>query len=433
MPKAWRLLTLRGHLFVLVGLAIVLIGMAGGQRDVMRIGLLLLVLPIVAAVLVARARLRMSCERSVQPAQVPLGSPMRGRIVLGQDGRLPAGILLLEDAVPAELGGRPRFVVDKADLSWRREIDYPLLGRVRGRFHTGPLLVRITDPFGLVRLDRRFVATTEVMVTPQVYPLPTMRGAGGAGSAGEARPHRIGVVGQDDVLVREYRQGDDVRRIHWRSTARLGDLMVRREEQAWDPSATIVLDSRASAHAGAGMGNSIEWAISAAASVAIHFLDDGFSVEIYEADGSLQISGQFGQHSSASREVVINRLTDLRPRTTTSLHYAVESATVDQPSQLVVAVMGRMNPDDASILLRARRNRAHGLAMVLDVDTFAEPDPPSPAAERANSGPHAALRRRQHELALEILRENQWRVVEATRQTGVAEAWSTLEQLGHAA
>ena len=151
----------------------------------MRIGLLVLLLPVVAAVLVARARLRMSCERHVEPAQVPLGSPLRGRLVLGQEGRLPAGILMLEDAVPADLGSRPRFLVDRADLSWRREVEYPLLGRVRGRFHTGPLMVRTTDPFGLVRLDRRFVATSEVMITPQV-----VAAAGHAGCWGRRQRRR---------------------------------------------------------------------------------------------------------------------------------------------------------------------------------------------------------------------------------------------------
>jgi len=190
MGKPWRLLTGRGRAFVVVGLAILIVAMLTGQRDIMRIGLLVLLLPIVAAVLVARARLRMSCERHVEPAQVPLGSPLRGRLVLGQEGRLPAGILMLEDAVPADLGSRPRFLVDRADLSWRREVEYPLLGRVRGRFHTGPLMVRTTDPFGLVRLDRRFVATSEVMITPQVFPLPAMRAAGGP--AAPARPDRTG-------------------------------------------------------------------------------------------------------------------------------------------------------------------------------------------------------------------------------------------------
>ena len=420
MRKAWRLLTARGRFFVLGGLAVVIGAMAAGQRDVMRIGLLLLLLPVIAAILVARARLRLSCERLVEPAQVQLGSPMRGQISLGQDGRLPAGILLLEDTVPRELGTRPRFLVDKADLSWRRIVEYPLLGRVRGRFSTGPLRVRTTDPFGLVQLDRQFQATTDVMVTPRVVPLPAIRTAGGGGNTGDARPHRIGVVGHDDALVREYRQGDDVRRVHWRSTAHWGELMVRREEQAWDPSASIVLDSRASAHAGRGMNNSIEWAISAAASIGLHFLDDGFSVEIYEADGPLHITGSMGQHSSASAELVISRLTDLKARPNATLHYAAESAASDRPGQLVIAILGRMNAEDANSLLRVRRNRAQGLALLLDVDTFAD----QPAVERV---------REQQKVAAQILRDNQWRIVHVQRGMGVAEAWSLLEQLGSAA
>ena len=416
MRKIWQLLTTRGRALVLVGLAVVLAAMLAGQRDVLRLGLLLLVLPVIAAFLVSRARLRMSCERSVEPAQAPLGSPMRGRITLGQDGRLPAGILLLEDQVPPELGLPPRFLVDKADLSWRRDVEYPLLGRVRGRFVTGPLTVRTTDPFGLVQLDRQFVATSEVLITPQVVPLPGMHSAGGAGSTGEARPHRVGVVGQDDVLVREYQQGDDVRRVHWRSTARRGEIMVRREEQSWDPSASIVLDTRSRAHAGRGVHSSLEWAISAAASVATHFLDEGYGVEIYEAEGPLHISGSSGQHSSASQQLVINRLTDLKPRTTSTLHYAVEAATVDKPGQLVVAILGRADAEDASALLRVRRNRAQGLALVLDIETFAD----QPDTER---------QRAQLELAVQILQDNQWRVVVVPSGMGVAGAWAGLERL----
>lgn len=196
--------------------------------------------------------------------------------------------------------------------------------------------------------------------------------------------------------------------------------MVRREEQAWDPSACIVLDSRGSAHAGRGMQNSLEWAISAAASIGIHFLDDGFAIEIYEADGSLHISGAMGQHSSASQELVISRLTDLRARQTTMIHYAVESATVDRPGQLAIAIMGRMTARDAHSLLRVRRNRAQGLAMLLDVDTFAD----EPASEQ---------QRAQHQLAGQILRDSQWRVIDVQRGMGVADAWSALEQLNTAA
>ncbi len=420
MFRPWRLLTPRGRIFVAAGVLGLLAALLAGQRDLMRLALLLLALPLVAAVLVSRARLRLSCERSVQPSQVPLGSPMRGRIILGQDGRLPAGILRLEDDVPRELGPRPRFLVDKAGTSWRREVEYPLLGRVRGRFRTGPLLVRTTDPFGLVQLDRQFVATTEVMVTPQVVPLSPVRSTGGGGSTGEARPHRIGVVGQDDALVREYRQGDEVRRIHWRSTAHRGELMVRREEQAWDPSASIILDSRTAAHAGVGLYSSLEWAVSAAASVALHFLDEGYTVEVFEADGPLHVSSVLGQHSAASAEVVIRRLTDLRPTPTSTLHYAIGSAAADRPGQLVVAVLGRLDAEDANALLQLQRNRAQGLALLLDVDTFAD----APASER---------RRAEQDLAVQILQDHQWRVVQVPRGMGVAEAWAALEQTAVAA
>jgi hypothetical protein len=117
---------------------------------------------------------------------------------------------------------------------------------------------------------------------------------------------------------------------------------------------------------------------------------------------------------------VISRLTDLVPRVTSTLHYAVESAVEDRPGQLVVAVLGRLDAADANSLLRLQRNRAQGLALVLDADSFAD----------APAGPR---RRAEHELALQILRDNQWRVVEVPRGMSVPEAWTALEHLGVAA
>jgi hypothetical protein len=126
------------------------------------------------------------------------------------------------------------------------------------------------------------------------------------------------------------------------------------------------------------------------------------------------VSSTLGQHSAATAEVVVSRLTDLRPKITSTLHYAVESAAADRPGQLVVAVLGRLDGEDAGALLRLQRNRAQGLALVLDVDTFAD----QPASPR---------RQAERELAVRILREHQWRVVEVPRGMGVADAWAALE------
>ena len=423
MRRLWRVLTWRGRWLVAVGLTVLLVAMFTGQRDVMRVGLLLLTLPVVALVLVLRARLRMSAERSVEPAQVALGTPMHGRLTLGHDSLLPAALLELEDRVPPELGEPPRFLVDEATSRWQRSVEYPLLGRARGHYRTGPLMVRTTDPFGLVRVDRTFTATSEVVVTPQVFDLTRTAGGGSGGSAGEAQPRRIGVTGADDVLVREYRQGDDVRRIHWRSTARSGELMVRREEQAIDPTTTVLLDSRAGAHVGRGVHHSLEWSVSAVASVGLRLLGDGYSVDVVTTEDRLQPAN--GAAGPVAADVLLQQLTDLQPGRGRDLGPLLGALEGERGEQLVVAVLGRLTPEEAYAVAALRRQRATGLAMVLDVDTWAGGARAQPAP--ASDGTDPASR------AAEVLAEQGWRVVVVSASTTVPEAWSELERAAVAA
>ena len=423
MRRVWGVLTWRGRWLAAVGLVVLLTAMVTGQRDIMRVGLLLLALPVIALVLVLRARLRMSAERSVEPAQVALGTPMHGRITLGHDSLLPAALLELEDRVPAELGEAPRFLVDEASSRWQRTVEYPLLGRARGHYRTGPLMVRTTDPFGLVRVDRTFTATSEVVVTPQVFDLTHAAGGGSGGSAGEAQPRRIGVTGADDVLVREYRQGDDVRRIHWPSTARAGELMVRREEQAVDPTTTVLLDSRAGAHAGRGVHHSLEWAVSAVASVGLRLLGDGFSVDVVTTEDRLQTAN--GAAGPVAADVLLQQLTDLQPGRGRDLGPLLGAFEGERGEQLVVAVLGRLTPEEAYAVAALRRQRATGLAMVLDVDTWTEGARARPVADPDGTDPTSR--------AADVLAEQGWRVVVVTAATTVPEAWSALERTAVAA
>ncbi len=423
MRRLWSVLTVRGRWLVGVGLVVLLGAMASGQRDVMRVGLLLLALPLVALVLVLRARLRMSAERSVEPAQVPLGTPLHGRVTLGHDSLLPAALLELEDAVPPELGERPRFLVDRASSHWQRTVEYPLLGRARGHYRTGPLMVRTTDPFGLVRLDRTFTATSEVVITPQVFDLSRAGGGGGGGSAGEARPRRIGVLGADDVLVREYRQGDDVRRIHWRSTARSGELMVRREEQALDPSTTLLLDSRAGAHAGRGVHHSLEWAVSAVASVGLRLSGEGYAVEVTTAGGPLQ--GTATAPGPVAADLLLRQLTDLQPAATSDLRHLL-GGPGERGDRLVVAVLGRLSLDQAYAVAGMRRQRGTGLAMLLDVDSWSDGSRAAAPATLPDDGsaPQTEVAR-----AAEVLADQGWRVVVVDASMTVPQAWDALERL----
>jgi len=415
MRRIWRALTARGHAFVVIGLLVAIAAVLAGQRDLLRVALLLLVLPLVAALLVARARLRLSCDRSAVPSQVTLGERLEGRLTVGQEGLLPAAIVLMEDRVPRELGARPRFAVDRAEGRWQREVRYPLHGMVRGRFRTGPLMVRTADPFGLVQLDRHFTAQTEVMVTPRVVPLHGLRGIGGGGITGEARPHQVAATGQDDVLIREYRQGDDVRRVHWPSTARRGELMVRREEQSWDPSASILIDSRLGSHAGSGVNGSFEWAVSAAASIGTLFCDEGFTVEMYEADGSLHLDRGAGDRAVATRQAMTLALTDIGLRRTPSLRHGLTAMAIDAAGQLMVAILGRSSAGDATALTEIRRLRTQGLAMIIDVDSF---DPATVTDSLPPDGGPAA----------QVLRDGGWRVAIVRSRDTVDAIWSQLDR-----
>ncbi len=103
------------------------------------------------------------------------------------------------------------------------------------------------------------------------------------------------------MIPRTYRRGDDLRRVHWRSTARYGELMVRREEQPQRSRATVLLDTREAAFEGVGPDSAFEWAVSGAASTLVHLLEQGFSVRLLTDTGS-SVPGEGGGFSAGGQD-----------------------------------------------------------------------------------------------------------------------------------
>ena len=143
MRQALRGLTTRGRAFVAAGITASLCALLLGQKDLLRVGILLVALPVVAALVVGRTRLRLQVRRSLTPNQVPVGSQATVELALSNQGRMPAGLLLLEDRIPYVLGHRPRFVVDRVSPNWRRTVSYPVKSDVRGLFQVGPLMLTV--------------------------------------------------------------------------------------------------------------------------------------------------------------------------------------------------------------------------------------------------------------------------------------------------
>ena len=401
-------LTTRGRCLLAAGLTLALCAVVLGQRDLLRAAVLLVALPIAALAVVSRSRYRLACARSLAPPRVEAGTASTVQLRLDNVSRLPSGVLLMEDALPYALGGRPRFVLDKVEPRGVREVTYPVRSEVRGRYQVGPLSVRLTDPFGLCELARSFAASDELVVTPVVHPLPAVRLGGDWTGGGDAASRSVAVSGADDAATREYRHGDDLRKVHWRSTARVGELMVRREEQPYQSRATLLLDARAVAHRGEGPGSSFEWAVSAVASIGVGLARAGFALSLVRDSGaSLAPPGV-----PLSQGLLLDSLATVGPSAGTTLDGAVEVLRGGGLGGVLVAVLGAMDLEQAERLARLRTGSAVCVAVLLDTDSWA------PLSPRARETAVAA-----HERVRTLLTGAGWRVLPVAHGTALASVW----------
>jgi uncharacterized protein (DUF58 family) len=361
-------LTLRGRAFLAAGISAILCAVLLGQSTLVRVGVLLVALPLVTAYAVGRARYKLSLVRTVSPQVVPAGQPARVRLSLRNDGRMPTGALRIEEQVPYALGSRPRFVLEGTEHGWRGSVDYPVRAETRGRYELGPMTVRVGDPFGLVELTRAFRTTSPLIVTPRTVPLPGIPLSASLTGSGDQRPRAFTGGSAEDVTVREYRRGDDLRRVHWRSSARFGELMVRREEQPWQTRATVLLDNRVGAHRGEGLASSLETAVSVAASVALHLAGRGYTVRLVTAAGEDPATAWQRDDTEITAGRLLEALAMVEPLPNTGLDtgWLREQGA----GALTVAVLGGLSGPDLSLLRRVQHHAGIALAIALDVDAW---------------------------------------------------------------
>lgn len=406
MRAALQGLTTRGRCLLAAGAALALCAVLLGQRDVLRAAVFLLALPLAAVFMVSRTRYRLTCSRSLDPPRVEAGRPSTVRLRLDNVSRMPSGVLLLEDALPYALGGRPRFVLDRVESQGVREVSYPVRADVRGRYRVGPLSVRLTDPFGLCELARSFAGSDELVVTPVVVPLPEVRLGGDWSGGGDASARSVGVSGTDDAATRDYRHGDDLRKVHWRSTARVGELMVRREESPFQSRTTLLLDSRARAHRGDGPGSSFEWAVSAAASIGVQLHRGGSTLQLMVDTGLDLVPVEV----PTSDVALLGALAGVEQSRGESLLPAVERLRRGGFGVLV-AVLGALEPEDAEHLARLRHGATACVAVLVDTESWA------PSAARHRNADR-------QDQAAALLSGSGWRVLRCAHGTALPSVWS---------
>lgn len=354
--------TTRGTSFLAAGAAATLAGLLLSERDLVSIGVLLMALPLFSALAASRARYRLSCTRNITPRRVAAGQTAQVRLRLQNVSRLPTGLLLAEDTVPYALGTRPRYVLNGIERGGSRDLSYPVRSDLRGKFSVGPLEIRVADAFGLVELGHAFSSRTTFVVTPKVVALPRALLSASWLGDGEGRARTAAAAGEDDVVPRAYRDGDELRRVHWRSTARYGELMVRREEQQWRNRVLVLVDTRRSAHAGSGATSSFEFAVSAAASIGTQLAREGLDGQLITDTGPVTAPGSF-------EEVLLNSLAVI----TQSRHRELDPGLTAMrgASGLLVAVVGRLSAAQARQLAACRRDAGPAIALLLSVSTWA--------------------------------------------------------------
>jgi len=407
MREALRGLTTRGRSFLAAAAAAGVSAIILGERDLLRVAVLLAVLPLLAAAYVGRSRYKLACTRSLDPGRAPVGSSARIILRLQNMSRLPTGTLLLEDRLPYALGSRPRVVLERLGAHQASSVAYTVRADVRGRYPIGPLVIRLTDPFGLCELTRSFPSVDKLTVIPQVVILPAVRLAGEYAGTGDSRARSVAVHGEDDAATREYRRGDDLRRVHWRSTARTGELMVRREEQPWESRATVVLDTRVYAHRGEGPTASFEWAVSATASIAMHLRQAGYKLRLVTGSG-IDIDA-----AEISREgLILDTLADVRTEQNGDISTLVEQVRRRSDGGLVVGVFGTLTVPEAELLAGLRGNGATCIGFAIDSTTWVTLGP----GERQEAD-------REHAAAALALVHSGWRSVPVVHGSTLPALW----------
>jgi uncharacterized protein (DUF58 family) len=295
---------------------------------------------------------------------------------------------------------------------------------LRGRHPLGPLTVVLRDPFGLTNRFAEAGATGDIVVLPHIEPLTGGRPPGnGVGAEGEI-PFMIALHGEDDQSIREYRDGDDLRRIHWPATARTGDLMVRQEDRPARRRAMILLDPRAGAHQGHGAASSFEWAVSAAASVVAHLAGLGYATHLICSE--TVHDGQAAMTTDADHALDVLAEAETGPEL--ELAELVRAAhPVTASGGLVVAILADRDEESLRQVASLRQPGGSGLAIVLDTATF---------ADGSRSGTHTADRRGPRTVGAsarayaELLHTAGWSVAVAAQGDGIPVVWSALTTRG---
>lgn len=356
-----RGLTIRGRSLLAGGLAALLCAVLLDERDLLRLGLLGVALPLAAALLTAHRLPSLRVAHRVRPDPLQPGAVGTVDTIITNTARWRTAPLRVQQLGVPDLMEGGRFLLSGIPRGATAVTTLPLYAGRRGRFRLAPLTVRVQDPFGLWQATRTVDTGTIVIVVPVVTPLVGSPAPTGAAAA-LTTPATAGIAsGEPDVRLRDYTPGDDIRTVHWRASARRDELLVRQREPLAHGGATVLIDLRRGAHHGSGPDSSLETAISVGASAAVHLVQQDYRVDLVGHDGAAIGSGRTDAPTLLADLAVVDADgTDTAP-------------VVPATGGLIIAVLGAMDRAQAGRLAAGRPRSAVGIALIVETTDWADP------------------------------------------------------------
>jgi uncharacterized protein (DUF58 family) len=329
--------TTRGWAAIGAASALAILWMAFGEDLLLALAVFLLVAVAGGSLYVGLAGPRLILARSINPEQLHDGE--RALVDLSVRSKRKVYRVAVEDRVHGL--GSARFIADRIADGDAMVGRYEVLCRPRGVYRVGPSKVSIGDPMGFTESTSTFGSIGRLVVYPRVEELesvPTGRGQDQTINTSRAAFWHSG--GEDFFTLREYQQGDDLRKVHWPSSARRDELMIKQLEMPWQSRAFIVLDPRAEPHESP---ESFEQAVRGAASALRHLFRSGYTPTVWAGSGN----GTMVTNADSYR-TVMEELATIRPaRSLDFRHLVSRLRRSGMAGGVLVMVTG--SPDDADL------------------------------------------------------------------------------------
>lgn len=318
---------------------------------------------LVLARLVLARRVPLRVNRDVAPSRCGRGDAALGVVTITNLGRFTTPPLAATDWCGTPLSVRIPPLAPSAEHT----ASYFLPTGRRGEIPVGPLRLAAFDPLGLFRRVHSYGQQTTLLVHPRTVPLstpPSGRTSNVDGPTSETAPS--GTV--TFHALREYVFGDDLRHIHWRTSARTGTLMVRHLVDSSLPRSTVLLDNRAGGYPD---GDRFESAVDIAASLALAATTKGFPLTLVTADGPA-LSTAAGRGTTGP---LLKHLALLGTGGPTSLATMVAGVRSHAAGGWLAVVTGEADPDELATLASVRTRFDRAVLVRVGVDL-----PPLPAS-----------------------------------------------------